>query len=83
MLSSTTDLTVKGTEHWVIRSGHRIHVWRKNSDKPSSADKVTLLVHGGTYSGQTDFDVQVSGKNFSLMDHLVGQGHDVFTLAVW
>ena len=83
MSSPTTDLKINGTEHWITRSGHRIHIWRKNSDELSPPDKVTLLVHGGTYSGQTDFDVQVRGKNFSLMDHLAGQGHDVFTLAVW
>ena len=83
MSRPTTDLKINGTEHWITRSGHRIHIWRKNSDELSPPDKVTLLVHGGTYSGQTDFDVQVRGKNFSLMDHLVGQGHDVFTLAVW
>ena len=83
MASSNKKLVVNGTDHWITREGHRIHVWRKSSDKSASDNNVTLLVHGGTYSGQTDFDVQVGGENFSLMDHLVGLGHDVFTLAVW
>ncbi len=82
MISSVT-VAINGTEHWVNRDGHRLHVWEKTGDKPASVGKVTLLVHGGTYSGQTDFDIQVPGKDFSLMDHLVGQGHDVFTFAVW
>ena len=83
MTSSITKVAVNGTEHWVSRDGHRLHVWEKTADKSPSVSKVTLLVHGGTYSGQTDFDVQVPSKNFSLMDHLVGQGHDVFTFAIW
>ena len=83
MVSPSKDLIVNGTEHWVTRGDHRIHVWRKSSNKSISDNKVTLLVHGGTYSGPTDFDVQVRGENFSLMDHLVGLGHDIFTLAVW
>ena len=83
MSSLGKDLIVNGTEHWVTRDDHRIHVWRKSPVKSASDNKVTLLVHGGTYSGQTDFDLQVRGENFSLMDHLVGMGHDVFTLAVW
>ena len=83
MASSNKKLVVNGTDHWITRGGHRIHVWRKSSDKSASDNNVTLLVHGGPYSGETDFDVQVGGENFSLMDHLVGLGHDVFTLAVW
>ena len=83
MTGSITTVAINGTEHWVNRDGHRLHVWEKTGDKPPSVGKVTLLVHGGTYSGKTDFDIQVPDQNFSLMDHLVGQGHDAFTFAVW
>lgn len=87
MTSSVTTLAITGSEHWVSRDGHRLHVWEKcpatRNQEPPSAGKVTLLVHGGTYSGQTDYDIQVPGKDYSLMDHLAGQGHDVFTFAVW
>ena len=87
MTSSVTTLAITGSEHWVSRKGHRLHVWEKcpatGNQEPASAEKVTLLVHGGTYSGQTDYDIQVPGKDYSLMDHLAGQGHDVFTFAVW
>ncbi len=87
MTSSVTTLAITGSEHWVSREGHRLHVWEKcpatSNQEPPSAEKVTLLVHGGTYSGQTDYDIQVPGKDYSLMDHLAGQGHDVFTFAVW
>ena len=87
MTSFVTAPAIIGNEHWVSRDGHRLHVWEKclaNLNlKPSSAEKVTLLVHGGTYSGQTDYDLQVPGKDYSLMDHLAGLGHDVFTFAVW
>ena len=87
MTSSVNTPAIIGNEHWVSRDGHRLHVWEKclaNRDlEPSSSEKVTLLVHGGTYSGQTDYDLQVPGNDYSLMDHLAGQGHDVFTFAVW
>ena len=83
MTGSITTVAINGTEHWVNRDGHCLHVWEKTGDKPPSVGKVTLLVHGGTYSGKTDFDIQVPDQNFSLMDHLVGQGHDAFTFAVW
>ncbi len=87
MTSSVTTLAITGSEHWVSRDGHRLHVWEKgpatSNQEPPSVEKVTLLVHGGTYSGQTDYDIQVPGKDYSLMDHLAGQGHDVFTFAVW
>ena len=87
MTSSVTTLAITRSEHWVSREGHRLHVWEKcpatSNQEPPSAEKVTLLVHGGTYSGQTDYDIQVPGKDYSLMDHLAGQGHDVFTFAVW
>ncbi len=87
MTSTATTTAITGTEHWVSRDGHRLHVWEKfpatDNQEPASAEKVTLLVHGGTYSGQTDYDIQVPGKDYSLMDHLVSQGHDVFTFAVW
>jgi len=87
MTSSVTTTAITGSEHWVSRDGHRLHVWEKcpatRNQEPASAEKITLLVHGGTYSGQTDYDIQVPGKDYSLMDHLAGQGHDVFTFAVW
>ncbi len=87
MTSSVTTRAIIGNEHWVSRDGHRLHVWEKcpanSSQEAPSAEKVTLLVHGGTYSGQTDYDIQVPGKDYSLMDYLAGQGHDVFTFAVW
>ncbi len=87
MASSVTTKAITGSEHWVSREGHRLHVWEKcpatSNQEPPSAEKVTLLVHGGTYSGQTDYDIQVPGKDYSLMDYLTGQGHDVFTFAVW
>ena len=64
MTGSITTVAINGTEHWVNRDGHRLHVWEKTGDKPPSVGKVTLLVHGGTYSGKTDFDIQVPDQNF-------------------
>ena len=54
MTGSITTVAINGTEHWVNRDGHRLHVWEKTGDKPPSVGKVTLLVHGGTYSGKCE-----------------------------
>ena len=50
----------------------------KGSPKP----KVALLLHGGTFSGPTDFDIQTPAKDASLMDYLARKGFDVFTLDI-
>ncbi len=54
MASSVTTEAITGSEHWVSRDGHRLHVWEKcpatSNQEHASAEKVTLLVHGGTYS---------------------------------
>jgi len=34
-----------------------------------------LLIHGRTWSGRPDFDLQVSGESRSFMDALVAQGY--------
>lgn len=86
-MTSSVASAITGTEHWVTSDGHRLHLWEKRIEgspgETVTSAKVTLLVHGGTYSGPTDYDIQVPGKDYSLMDHLASQGHDVFTFSVW
>ncbi|MBI4201515.1 MAG: alpha/beta fold hydrolase [Chloroflexi bacterium] len=74
---------ITGAEHWVVSNGHRLYLWEKRQATPDSSAHVTLLVHGSTYSGPNVFDVQVPGKDYSMMDFLARSGHDVFTFAVW
>lgn len=48
--------------------GHAIAVHVKRPGRPRAA---LLLVHGRTWSGLPDFDLQVAGESVSLMDALV------------
>lgn len=48
--------------------GHAIAVHVK---KPAKARAAVVLVHGRTWSGLPDFDLQVAGESVSLMDALV------------
>lgn len=85
MISTITSTPV-GTEHSVISEGYRLYIWEKclesEQQESLSGTRAALLVHGGTYSGPTDYDIQVPGKDYSLMDYLARRGFDVFTFAV-
>src|SRR5260221_680285 len=60
---------IHGEAHYAMRDGLRIYLWEKH--KPgldnsfAASGKVALLVHGGTWSGRPDFDLQI--RDYSLM----------------
>jgi len=68
-----------GVEHWIENKGVDLYVWEKYAGSPV-AKKVVVLVHGSGTAGRESFDLQVPGKQptYSLMDHLAGEGFDVF-----
>ncbi len=57
--------------HTVTVDGHPIAVHSKRPARPRAA---VVLVHGRTWSGLPDFDLQVPGAQVSLMDALVAAG---------
>lgn len=57
--------------------GHPLAVWEKS---PALAEGVILLVHGRTWSGLPDFDLQVPGEDLSLMDGLVEEGFATYAV---
>jgi pimeloyl-ACP methyl ester carboxylesterase len=83
-----------GTEHWVQSvSGLdgkplKVYVWEKRAKAADPAafgksGKVVLLAHGAGTPGRIGFDLQVPdrpGATYSLMEHLAGQGFDVFAV---
>ena len=73
----TLTAAAKSTRHTVISDGHPIALWEKSA---SDADEAILLVHGLTWSGIPDFDLQVEGDELSLMDGLVNEGYAVFAI---
>ena len=71
---------IRGEEHYVIRDGLRIYLWEKHKvgleGTFASNGKVALLVHGGTWPGRPDFDLQI--RDYSLMDFLASHDDDVW-----
>ena len=65
------------TRHTVTSDGHPLAVWEKRPDAPRA---VVLLLHGRTWSGLPDFDLQVPGEDLSLMDGLGALGYATYAL---
>jgi pimeloyl-ACP methyl ester carboxylesterase len=57
--------------------GFHLTMWKKAPAKPRRA---VLLIHGRTWSGRPDFDLQVPGEARSFMDALVAQGYAAYAL---
>jgi pimeloyl-ACP methyl ester carboxylesterase len=75
---------ITGKEHYVMRDGLRIYLWEKykggNEESFSRTGKVALLVHGGTRSGRSLYDLQ--GRDYSLMDFLARNDYDVWAIDI-
>jgi pimeloyl-ACP methyl ester carboxylesterase len=80
--SSASRPPIQGREHYVMRDGLRIYLWEKykegDEDSFSGTGKVALLVHGGTRSGRSLYDLQV--RDYSLMDFLAQSHYDVWAI---
>jgi pimeloyl-ACP methyl ester carboxylesterase len=57
--------------------GFALALWRKAPPKPRRS---VLLIHGRTWSGRPDFDLQVPGESRSFMDALVAEGYAAYAL---
>ena len=57
--------------------GFSLALWRK---APAQPRRAVLLIHGRTWSGRPDFDLQVPGEQRSFMDALVAQGYAAYAL---
>ena len=57
--------------------GHPVAIWEKAASSPKG---VIVLVHGRTWSGLPDFDLQVPGEDLSLMDGLIEAGYATFAV---
>jgi pimeloyl-ACP methyl ester carboxylesterase len=75
---------VQGKEHYVMRDGLRIYLWEKYREDQeqsfSRGGKVVLLVHGGTRSGRSLYDLQI--RDYSLMDFLAQNAYDVWAIDI-
>src|SRR5215471_1526813 len=70
--------------HYVLRDGLRIYLWekyRQSQDRTfARSGKIALLVHGGTRSGRSIYDLQV--RDYSLMDFLAQHDYDVWAIDI-
>jgi pimeloyl-ACP methyl ester carboxylesterase len=57
--------------------GFQLAMWRK---APAHPRRAILLIHGRTWSGRPDFDLQVPGEHRSFMDALVAEGYAAYAL---
>ncbi len=75
---------IRGEEHYAVRDGLRIYLWEKHKagleSTFASSNKIALLVHGGTFSGRPDFDLQI--RDYSLMDFLAKNAYDVWAIDI-
>lgn len=75
--AETTQSKSELIQHTVMSEGHPMAVWEKRA---KDAKGVILFVHGRTWSGVPDFDLQVEGENLSLMDGLVEKGYTTYAV---
>jgi pimeloyl-ACP methyl ester carboxylesterase len=61
----------------IADDGFQLTMWRK---APAQPRRAVLLIHGRTWSGRPDFDLQVPGEARSFMDALVAQGYAAYAL---
>jgi alpha-beta hydrolase superfamily lysophospholipase len=64
-------------KHTVMSDGHPMAVWEKKADNPQG---LILFVHGRTWSGVPDFDLQVEGEDLSLMDGMIEEGYTTYAV---
>jgi pimeloyl-ACP methyl ester carboxylesterase len=73
-----------GKDHYAVSNGLKVYLWEKfhkDFDETfKQTNKVVLLVHGKTWSGRPDFDLQI--RDYSLMDFLARNGYDVWAIDI-
>jgi pimeloyl-ACP methyl ester carboxylesterase len=76
--------TIVGKEHYVMSNGLKVYLWEKYQRglRPTFArsNNIVLLVHGATWSGRPDFDLQI--RDYSLMDFLARNGYDAWSIDI-
>ncbi|HET7403496.1 MAG TPA: alpha/beta fold hydrolase [Usitatibacter sp.] len=75
----TASPKVVAEEYWADKNGVRLWVYRKRLEGAAPARRL-FCVHGSSYSGKTMYDLQVPGRDYSMMDHFARLGYDVWTM---
>ncbi len=82
--ATRTDKRISGKDHYVMSNGLKVYLWEKSHKDFvktfKQTNKIVLLVHGATWSGRPDFDLQI--RDYSLMDFLAKNGYDVWAIDI-
>lgn len=83
-LAQTFGSGIVGKDHYVTSNGLKVYLWEKyHKDLAKTftqTNKIVLLVHGATWTGRPDFDLQI--RDYSLMDFLANNGYDVWAIDI-
>ena len=67
-----------GPERFTVQSdGHPVALWAR---RPSAPKGAVLFVHGRTWSGRPDFDLQVAGYKRSVLASFAAQGYAAYAV---
>lgn len=67
-------------EYWGNKKGVKLWIYRKYIAAGVEKKPILFMVHGSSYSSKTMFDLDVPGQNYSVMNHFVRLGYDVWTM---
>lgn len=70
---------ITASEYWAQKGDVKLYLYRK---RPAGAARlpVLFLVHGSSFSGRGGYDLQVPGRDYSMMDWFARRGFDVWTM---
>lgn len=72
---------MQASEHSANKGNVKLYLYRKRVVPAAGhIQPVLFLVHGSSNSSRSSYDLQVSGKAYSMMDVFAGYGFDVWTM---
>ena len=73
---------IAASEYWAKKGDTKLYLYRKRvTPKPGDpAQPVLFLVHGSSNSSRSSYDLNLPGKEYSLMNVMAGYGYDVWTM---
>ena len=71
---------IKAEEFWATKGDVKLYIYRKHMADGSDKKPVLFLVHGSTPSSRGSYDLQVPGREYSVMDKMAALGFDVWTM---
>jgi alpha-beta hydrolase superfamily lysophospholipase len=72
---------IQTSEYWAQKGSVKLNLWRKRiAPQPGLPQPVLFLVHGSSNSARSSYDLNIPGKEYSLMNVFAGYGFDVWTM---